>query len=91
MGEQRLGVEEHAAMATPMRRGARAIHDDRVARHPVARVEGVVRVIDLLERQPAMLELGDEPGRPLGMLVEDADGRGEPVPSLGDLQELMRS
>jgi hypothetical protein len=62
----------------PVRRGARAIHDDRVARDPVARVEGVIRVIDLLERQAAMLELGDEPGRPLRMLVENADGRGEP-------------
>src|SRR2546427_119064 len=73
VGQQRLGVEQHGAVATPMRRGARAIHDDRVARDALARVEGVVRVVDLLERQPAVLEPGDEPGRPLGRLAEGAD------------------
>src|SRR4030095_14278713 len=75
--EERLGVEQNAAVTAPVRGGARAIDDDGVPRDPVARVEGVVRVIDLLERKPAMLELGDEPGRPLRMLVEDADGSGE--------------
>src|SRR4030095_8469473 len=75
--QERLGVEQNAAVTAPVRGGARAIDDDGVPRDPVARVEGVVRVIDLLERKPAMLELGDEPGRPLRMLVEDADGSGE--------------
>src|SRR5262249_6931253 len=75
--QERLGIEQDAAVAAPVRRGARAIDDDGVARDPVARVEGMVRVVDLLERKPAMLELGDEPGGPLRMLVEDADGSGE--------------
>jgi hypothetical protein len=46
-----------------------------MAQGPIARIEAVARMVDLLERQPPLLELGDEPGRPLRMLVEDADGR----------------
>jgi hypothetical protein len=33
----------------------------------------VIRRIDLLERQAPLSQLGHEPLRPLGMLVEDAD------------------
>src|SRR5262249_52828830 len=39
-------------------------------------VVGVVRVVDLLERQAATLQLGDEPGRPLRVLVHDGYGPG---------------
>src|SRR5262249_11390919 len=60
VGQQRLGVEQDAAVAPTVRRRTGAIDDDRIARNPIARVEAVVRVVDLLERQPPMLELGDE-------------------------------
>ena len=32
----------------------------------------MVGVVDLLKREPAVLELGNQPSRPLGVLVDDA-------------------
>src|SRR5437867_5667836 len=75
VAQERLGVEEHARVAAAVRRRARAVHDDGVAPPAVARIVAVVGVVDLLERQPPPLELGDEAGRPLGVLVQDADRR----------------
>jgi hypothetical protein len=76
--QQRLGVEEHAAVAAPVRGRARAVDDDRVAPPPVTRVVGVVGVVDLLEREAPMLQFGDQPGRPVRMLVDDRNRRGNP-------------
>src|SRR5439155_415204 len=63
VAQERLGVEEHARVAAAVRRRARAVHDDGVAPPAVARIVAVVGVVDLLERQPPPLELGDEASR----------------------------
>jgi len=51
MREQRLRVEEHAAVTAPVRRRARAVDDDVPAPTPVARVIAVLGVVDALDLQ----------------------------------------
>src|SRR5262245_36332178 len=73
VSEEGLGVEEDPGMPARVRRGARAVDDHRVRRAAVVGIEGVVRVIDLLPGQASPSQLADEAGRPLGVLVQDAD------------------
>ncbi len=73
VSEERLRVEQNAAMAPHVRGRTGAVDNDTVARHAVMGLKGVVRVVDLLERQSAHFERFHQPLRPLWMLVEDSD------------------
>ncbi len=71
--EQRLRVEQHAAVPAAVRGRARAVHEHVVTAPAVAGIEPVPRVIDLLDHEIPALQLRDQPSRPLRMLVEYPD------------------
>src|SRR5207237_9488779 len=73
VGEHGFGVELRAGVSTRVGRRARPIDQHGIVRVPVARVEGVARVIDLFVRKSARVERGDQAPRPLGVLIEDSD------------------
>jgi hypothetical protein len=60
-------------MTSHVRRWARAVDDNPVAPGAVMRVEGVVRVIDLLEREATRLKSVQQSPRPFRVFVQDSD------------------